>query len=59
MSDDLRLALLKRLMKKHKKSCADIADLVKRKPQTVRSWRCGKYPVPAYAITILQLLLEQ
>jgi hypothetical protein len=53
-----RLEKLKRLMKTHHKNCPQIAELVGRKAQTVRTWRSGRYPVPAYVIRLLELLLK-
>lgn len=51
-------AELLRIMDAHALNCPAVAELVGRRPQTVRTWRSGKYPVPAYVITLLHLKLD-
>jgi DNA-binding transcriptional regulator YiaG len=46
---------LMRLMGKYRLSCPMVARLIGVKPQTVRSWRSGRSPVPEYALTIIDL----
>jgi DNA-binding transcriptional regulator YiaG len=50
---------LKRLMKKHKLTCPKVAEMTGCKTQTVRTWRSGRYPVPAYALKILELSFDR
>jgi DNA-binding transcriptional regulator YiaG len=57
--NDDRLTALKSLMKKHKLNCPQVAALLGRKPQTVRAWRSGRFPVPEFAITLLELRFGQ
>lgn len=52
------LIALKRLMRRHRLTCPRVAELIDYKPQTVRAWRSGRYPVPSHVITVLNVLLE-
>jgi DNA-binding transcriptional regulator YiaG len=46
-------------MKKHKLTCPKVAEMTGCKTQTVRTWRSGRYPVPAYALKIIELSFDQ
>jgi hypothetical protein len=52
------LKMLKKLMKDHDLNCPSVAKLLDRKPQTIRTWRSGRYPIPDHAIKLLKLQLE-
>jgi DNA-binding transcriptional regulator YiaG len=48
-------AHLHKLMKKYKLTSPMVAKLIGVQTQTVRMWRCGLRPVPAYALKIINL----
>jgi Putative ATPase subunit of terminase (gpP-like) len=49
--------ILLRIMRKNKKTAAEIAKLLGRKRRTIYAWRTAQYPCPDYAIRLLKILL--
>ncbi len=52
------LTKLKRLMKRHKKNCREIAELIGYQHNTVRKWHVGLRPIPDRALQHLSLVLD-
>lgn len=50
---------LRQLMADNNLSVADVAELLTRKPMTVRIWRCatGKRAIPQHSLDLLKLKL--
>jgi len=44
-----------RIMRNRRLKCRDVARLACVKEQTVRTWRSGRYAVPASALRLLEL----
>lgn len=51
-----RLHLL-RLMNRYRVTCGELAELMDRKPHTVRCWRSGVHPVPDHTLALIELAL--
>lgn len=49
---------LLRLMSRYRLSCPEVAELLDRKPQTVRAWRSGHCPITDHTLALLELALR-
>jgi hypothetical protein len=45
------------LMGQHRVSCPQVAEMMDRKPHTVRCWRSGVNPINDHTLLLLELLL--
>ena len=55
---DERRDHLVRLMGRHRLTCEEVAWMLDRRPQTVRCWRSGYFPVPDHTLALLELVLR-
>lgn len=46
------------LMDKYSLDSPTVASMTFRKPQTVRSWRCGARKTPAYAVKMIEAIVR-
>lgn len=46
------------LMAQYRVSCRQVAELVDRKPHTVRCWRSGANPMPDHTLALIELGLQ-
>lgn len=51
--NDKRRRELRQMMKSRGWTAADVAVIVARQPQTVRTWLCGTRKLPEYAMRLL------
>lgn len=46
-----------RLMGQYRVNCSELAEIVDRKPQTVRCWRSGHVPMSDHTLALIELAL--